>query len=87
MCETIKTILLVFKAASKAAVFNGKRLVLAWYSAVQHLKRSTSAASGSSQPAKVQRRETRGSSVSSLLEDDKDEADLVSIDRLRFDIS
>ena len=64
------------QAASKAGLFNGKRLVLAWYSAVQHTKRNSTSINDSSTPAKVQKRETRRSSVSSLLsKDDKDDDD------------
>ena len=73
--ESIKSISLA-QAASKAGQFNGKRLVLAWYSAVQHTKRNSTSTNDSSTPAKVQRRETRRSSVSSLLsKDDKDDDD------------
>jgi len=64
-------------AASKAAVFNGKLLVLAWYNAVQHTKRSSTAVANSNQPSKIQRRDTRGSSVSSLLEEDREDVNLL----------
>ena len=78
---------LCLQAASKAGIFNGKVLVLAWYNAVQHLKRSSAATTSNNQPSKIQRRETRRSSVSSLLEEDKDEADLVSTYNLKIDSS
>lgn len=71
----------ISKAATKSAVFNGKPLVLAWYTAAQQGKRSAPSNTGENQPAKIQRRETRRSSLSSLLGDDKEEAlvsDLIS---------
>ncbi|XP_065058188.1 RNA-binding protein 27-like [Rhopilema esculentum] len=63
-------------AATKAALFNGKRLVLAWYNAAQAVKRG-SASTPDDKPAKVQKRQTRKSSINSLLGDDTKEDSLL----------
>eukprot|EP00794_Sanderia_malayensis_P007433 gene7433-8255_t len=64
-------------AATKAAVFQGKKLVLAWYNASQNAKRNV-APTDAPIAAKIPRRSTRSSSVSSLLsKDDKEEEDLL----------